>query len=260
MNLYPAPVFIAVTPDSKPSQPAVDAAKMDLAFEALKGYHYGSSRAALMPIDEAVRNSLEDQAARKQLAQRLSKMLSSNLSPVAKEYICSQLLLIGSPESVPVLAGLLSDPALAHSACSALESMLFPEAGKALRRRLPTLNGLQKVGVINSLGMRREVKSVPLLARLLKNTDHQIVSAAAAALGRMGTVKAAHILHQFQPHTPAAIRGAVADACLTCAERLSAEGQRSEAQLLYRALTATQQPSQVREAAQRGLQAMECPL
>jgi hypothetical protein len=253
MNLHPNSRLAAVPAEEKPSSSKTSMPSADQAIEALKAYQYGSSRAALAPLDEALRHSLEDETARNHWERKFTGILATQLSAVAKEYICGKLLLVGSAQSIPAVAELLSDPALTQAACNVLETMVYPEAGQALCRQLSKLTGLQKVAIINSLGKRRETNSVPLLAELLKNSDHQIVSAAAAALGQIGTTEAAQFLLKFQPGAPDALRGAVADACLVCAKRLSDGGHRTEAKSLYQALTAAPQSSQVRAAAESGV-------
>ena len=46
---------------------------------------------------------------------------------------------------------------------------------------------------------------------------------------------------------------AIADACLTCAERLLADGKKPEAVRLYKSLNSEDQPKHVRLAATRGV-------
>jgi HEAT repeat protein len=230
-----------------------DKEALDLAIAALQTYNYGSSRALLLPIDDAVRACLEDAAARKALERRLAAVLRAKASPVAKEYVCGKLGLIGSAESAPALAELLGDKDLAHAARSALESMPCAEAVKALRDSLPKLGGLQLVGVINSLGMRRDSQSVPALAALLEESDSQVAGAAAAALGNIGTAESAQALLKSRPKSTEAIRLALAEACLVGAERLLSDGKRAEALAMYKALTNPQQPRQIQLAAKRGL-------
>ena len=232
---------------------SVHPAAVDKAFEALATYDYGSARASLLPIDDAVRSSLRDAAARQELERRLAAVLSAKASPVAKEYVCAKLGLLGGAGAVPALAALLPEPALSHAACGALEAISCPEAVEALGASLPKLSGLLKVGVINSLGARQDARSVPALTALLKDADTQVAAAAAAALGSIGTVEAAKALRAFQPKAPEAMRLAVADACLACAERLLAKGKKAAAQALYQALATTQQPKHVQLAAKRGL-------
>jgi len=178
------PTLTVVAPQAAaPAGPGAAQDAVARAFESLDAYDYGSSRGSLMPLDGAVVASLGDAAARKDLEKRLAGVLGRKVSRVAKEYACAKLRLIGTSESVPALAGLLADPELGHAARDALESMPCPEALQALRDALAKSSGLQKVGAIHSLGVRRDAQSVPALESLLKDPDGQGAAAAAAALG-----------------------------------------------------------------------------
>lgn len=243
------PTAAAVADKSSP-----DAAALDAAFAALKTYDRGSSRAALLPIDEAVMACADSQSARKDLEQRLAKELACGGSVVAGEYLCSKLMLIGSAHCVPALAARLSDPQLATAVRIALEVLPVRQADKALRDNLSKLDGLLKVGVIQSLGARRDPESVRALTVLLRSQDPQIVSAAAAALGEIATTRAAKVLRDFLPHAPADLLGPVADAALVCAERLFASGRKSEAGALCQSLAGITVPKHIQDAARRGLE------
>lgn len=238
---------------SESAGPAVDPTALDKSIEALKTYDYGANRAALVPIDDAVVAGLGDPAAAKELEKRLAALLKSNASPVAKDYVCRKLHLIGSAESVPALAELLADKDLSHPARQALEHIPDPAAARALRESLPKLGDPQKAGVIDSLGMRRDEDSVKTLTAFLKDPDTRIAGAAAAALGNIATTRAARALRRFQPKAPDAVRPAVADACLACAERLLIEGRKRTARALYEALCNSEQPEHVQLAAKRGI-------
>jgi HEAT repeat protein len=230
-------------------------ATLDTAFAALPSYDQGSSRASLLPLDAAVVAALPDAAARLALERRLVATLATVGSAVAHEYICNKLALLGSELSLPVLAALLDRPALATAARNALEASPHPLASQVLRDRLPQLTGLAQVGAIQSLGVRRDPASVPALATLLAAPAPEVSRAAVTALGEIGTPAAAKALRDFQGRAPAALHATLADACLVCAERLLAAGQRSEAQSLYRLLSTPTQPKHVQLAAARGLAA-----
>ena len=60
------------------------------------------------------------------------QILQSNASPREKDAACALFKRIGTARCVPVLAALLTDEQLSHSARYALESLNAPEAGKAL--------------------------------------------------------------------------------------------------------------------------------
>ena len=81
------------------------------------------------------------------------------------------------------LAALLAEKDHSHMARYALERIGAAEAAAALRDALPKLAGALKVGVIGSLGARRDAASVPLLAGLLGNADTAVACSAALALG-----------------------------------------------------------------------------
>jgi len=75
--------------------------------------------------------SLDDTAAQKELEKRLLVVLKRSGSPVAREYICSKLTLIGSDRSVSALAPLLNTPEFATAARNALETHPRPSGNES---------------------------------------------------------------------------------------------------------------------------------
>jgi hypothetical protein len=223
---------------------------LSAAFAALTNYEPGSSRGALVPIEEATRAALADPAATVACEGRLVEAFNT-ATPAGREFLCRQLALVGTARSVRVLAAHLDDTRLGEAARAALEAISIPEAADALRQRLPELDGRARVGVISSLGMRRDGASVPLLARWLTEEDPALTSAAAAALGQIGDEPAARALARFAPQAPAALLPALGDALLTCAEGLQAAGKVAPARRLLGLLTESRWPDPVRQAAAR---------
>lgn len=245
------------TPATQPSKPA--AADLDAAFVALKSYGRGSSRATLLPIDEAVVAALADKAARMELEGRLTTALNYAGSVPAREFVCSKLAMIGNKSCVRTLAAFLDTAEVATAARNALEAIPDRRAAEALRKSLPKLQGLQKIGAINSLGARRDADSVRTLSRLLNDSDVEIAGAAAAALGEIGSTRAAKALRRFHLESPVSLRRQWTNACLVCAERLLAAGKRADAETLYRLLPANAQPRHVQQAFARGLKQASSP-
>ena len=64
--------------------------------------------------------------------------------------------MVGTKEAVPVLAALLADEKLAHMARYALEPIPDPAVDEAFRAALGNLKGRRLVGVICSIGVRRD--------------------------------------------------------------------------------------------------------
>jgi len=226
---------------------------LDNAFNALQTYDWGADRNLLNPIDQAVIATQTDSAARKTLEKRLVDALAGGLSRSAQDYVCRRLRVIGTAQSVDALAALLPAEETSHIARFALERIADEKAGQALRDALPKVNAKLKAGVIGSLGVRRDAKSVDTIAKFLDDADTMTAQAAAHSLGLIGTPAAAKALSQFAAKAPAAMAIPVADARLLCAEQLLADGNKAEAMALYKELQGDSQPSHVRVAAMRGL-------
>lgn len=106
-------------------------------------------------------------------------------SVFAKAKACQRLAVVGNYFAVPALAPLLADPQLSHYARYALEPLQDPAADQALRDALGKVKGKLLVGVINSIGVRRDPEAIPLLGKLLADEDAEVAQAAAAALARI---------------------------------------------------------------------------
>ena len=90
------------------------------------------------------------------------------------------------------------------------------------------------------------------MVELLGDSETQIASAAAGALGEIGTADAAKALGAFQAKAPESLKLAAADAYLACAERLLAAGNKAQATMIYMKL-AKSDIRQVKLAAVRGM-------
>ncbi len=183
---------------------------------------------------------------------KLIAVLKSDASPKEKMDACRQLGVVGTKEAVPTLAALLGDEKLSHMARYALEPIPDASVDGALRDALGKLKGRPLVGVVGSIGVRRDAKAVEQLSRLLQDSDADVVQTAARSLGRICTPDAASALKERLATAPAAIRPAVADGCLSCAEILLTQGKKSEAAAMYQAVEGADLPRHVRLAAKRG--------
>jgi HEAT repeat protein len=177
---------------------------------------------------------------------------SSGASRKEKADACRELGLIGAKDAVPALAALLADPKLSHMARYGLEPIPDPSVDEALRDAAGKLKGRPLVGVIGSLGVRRDPKAVPLLTKMLENPEPDVAPTAARSLGKIGTADAAKVLQQALAEVPAPLRPAVADGCLGCAEAMLASGKRDEAAALYEAVGKADLPKHFRIAAAQG--------
>ncbi len=227
---------------------------LEQSFELLKSYKPADDPAVLIPIDQAVMGVHGNAAARAALEQRLIGYLGASYSSVARSFVCRELAIIGSSASVPGLVPLLLDDELSVFARQALERIPGAEADRALRDAIGTSRGRTRIGIINSVAVRRDPRSVAVLVKAASE-EPEAIAAAAKALGEIGTAESAKALETFRGKGTPVQRLAVADAFLICAERLVAAGERAQAMKIIEPLTDSSQPAHVRLAAQRALSA-----
>ncbi len=220
---------------------------LDQAIESLKAYDWGTDKAPLAPIEDAIASSTSNRAARKDLEQKLLKALDSDISRDAKDYVCRKLAIVGSSDSVALLSKLLKLESHSHMARYALERIPGPEATLSLTEALSSVADSLKVGVLSSIGSRRDPSAVEAVKPLLASSNPLVAKAAATALGQIGTVEAALVLEKA-PSTPA-----IFDARLTCAESLLANTRVAEAKKIYQSLSTDELPRLIRLAATRGM-------
>jgi HEAT repeat protein len=182
----------------------------------------------------------------------LLAVLKSSASLKEKMDACRELAVTGSSESVSTLVPLLGDEQLSHSARYALETIQDPSVDGALRDALGKVNGRLLVGVIGSIGMRRDAKAVKPLAAFLKNEDDEIARIAARSLGKIGTPEAAKAIQSALADVSEANRLAFCEGLLHCAEMMAADGKEDAALKIYDRIREFDEPHQVRTAGLRG--------
>jgi HEAT repeat protein len=166
----------------------------------------------------------------------------------AKFEACRNLGVIGGPEIVAELAPLLADEKLSHMIRYALEPIPGPAVDDAFRDAIGKTKGLVLVGVVNSIGVRRDAKAVPTLVALLKDADDKVACAAAGSLGRIADAAATAALADALASTKDGdLRRAVIDGYLDVA------GQTDAAAGIYTRLSTPDAPSYFRVAAIVGM-------
>ncbi len=182
----------------------------------------------------------------------LLAILRSDKPEADKALACKQLAVHASNESVSELAKLLSNERLASWARIPLEVIPGAAADEALRKATESLQGRLLVGVINSIGIRRDAEAVNLLSGRLEDKDAEVASAAAVALGRIGNAASVPPLRRALASAPIPVRSAVAEGCVLCAERFLAAGNAAEATKLYDEVRKAEVPRQRMLEATRG--------
>ena len=182
----------------------------------------------------------------------LIAILRSDAPKATKALACKNLSVYGSSESVADLAKLLGDEQLASWSRIALEVIPGKAVDESLRKAAESLEGKLLVGVINSIGVRRDAEAVELLSGQLDNKDADVVAAAAVALGKIGNAAALKSLQPKLAGGSLGVRSAAAEGCVLCAERFLAEGNAAEATKIYDEVRKAEVPQQRVIEATRG--------
>jgi HEAT repeat protein len=188
-------------------------------------------------------------------APELVAMLKDPKSTVFQKAIaCKKLSIVGGKDAIAPMAALLTDPQLACYARFGMEPNPDPSVDDAFRAALPKLTGNLQIGVINSIGFRKDTKAVDALAKLIDSSDVEIGRAAAASLGMIGGEQATRTLQTVLARPQSPVFPVAARAMLLCAEGAIA-ANRTRGIQLYRELSGTTMPKPVRLAALRVLNA-----
>ena len=157
-----------------------------------------------------------------------------------KMLAAKRLAIYGTEKSIPALMEMLSHPEMGFYSRYALEPMPIKAVDAALREATKTQKGNNLVGVLTTIGVRRDAGAVSYLAPLLANDDPEVVKATYGAYGYIGTPECAEVLKKaveaYNPQDKPEYEKAVCDAALNCAERLIENGNVDLALTVYDAV------------------------
>lgn len=220
-------------------------------FAQLATYVYPGDRSALTAATTAVAQASSDPIQLRRVEKQLLNLLKQpNLSREARQFICDQLIIASSDQSVPALSAMLADETTADMARFTLEQLNSPAADQTLREALTQLRGRALLGLIGSVGQRRDAAAATTLEKLAAHEDTTIAQAAVRALGMIGSPQALAVLSKLADQRDPAI----VEARLRCADALLALGSARRAVKQYAMIYRDQQaPSYIRQAALHGL-------
>jgi hypothetical protein len=184
----------------------------------------------------------------------LAMLKDPNSTVFQKAISMKKLAYVGGKDCIAPMAALLSHPQLSCYARFGMEPNPDPAVDDALRAALPNLKGNQQIGVITSIGVRKDVKALDTLIKMIDSPDAGVAQAAAASVAMIGGLNASRALQAALGRTKPPVFPVVARATLLCAENLMASN-RPRAMELYGQLAATNMPRPVRLAALRILNA-----
>ena len=219
----------------------------------VKTYDWGQSRLALTEVTDIIKKAYGNKAELAEIEKALMGVLDSDATRAGKQFVCRQLSIIGTAQSVPTLAKMLTGDETSDMARYALERIPDPSVDEALRGSLRQARGNARIGIINSLGQRRDKGSVRILSRILGRPNEETATAAAAALGQIADSQAAEALAEAKGKASGKLLSVVLDAYLKCADQMVADNNKAGALAIYKELQATDMPKPIRTAALTGM-------
>jgi HEAT repeat protein len=207
---------------------------------------------ALLFAGVSLSGAAETRETRQEQAKKLIAVLQSGAPQKEKADACRELAVIGGRDAIAPLAKLLEDEQLSHMARYGLETIPDSAVDKAFREALGRLRGRPLMGVISSVGVRRDAGAVKQLAKFLEDGDSEVAQAAARALGDIAAPAGAAALRKSLSRAPVGAQLAFYEGLFRCAEAFAAKGQRRQAVEIYDELRQKEAPQQVRTAALRG--------
>ncbi len=191
-------------------------------------------------------------AARGASEKELIGILESDATVQQKARACQQLAVVGGKDAVPALAGLLGHRELGGYARFGLQPIDDPSVDDALRDAMGRLEGRLLVGVVNSIGVRRDAKAVKGLQALVDDPAKGAAPEALMALGMIATGEAITTIRGVLAGGSPAMRAAAADAALVAAEHLLGAKRNAEAVGLHDAVRDANVPGHLRVAGAYG--------
>ena len=185
-------------------------------WQDLAKYKYGQGNAAdeanalMQKTPVAQHGAIEDAL--------IAVVAAKDATQDGKALACRMLQQIGTEKCIPAVAPLLNDELLSHYARLVLERMESAKADAAMRSALATVPDKLKIGIMGSLGARRDIKAVEQVAKLAMHNDPAVAAAALGALGRIGGNAAAQCLLALKPVE--SLKAVHVNAVLDCARSL----------------------------------------
>ncbi len=222
-------------------------------LENIADYQYGDNQRSKYQLTDIVRRFSGISEGRRVLEKEFLKVLGNDISGAGRDFLLRQLGIIGSSESVELLANMLKAPEVCQMARHAMETIPGSEADEALRKQLEeSEDDIVSIGIIGTLGHRRDAGSVEQLAQIIDEKNEHLAIAAANALGSIASSDAEDALARLQGNVEGRVLNELLHARLSCAADFVQDQKVSRAMGVYEQLLGESMPVQVQVGALQG--------
>ncbi|MBI5768901.1 MAG: HEAT repeat domain-containing protein [Verrucomicrobia bacterium] len=203
----PAP-SAADAPAAKAAAAMLPSSPVSPVSVALHELDYSGDQSALIALDADIVAAGKDPKKIAALEKRLVDLLKRpDGSVAARQVACERLgFILGvnaapSPATLKLLGAMLKEPAESELARLALAPIPGPEVDALFVDALTATKGKTRLGVIESLAVRRPTSAIAALRPLLADADGRTAALAATTLGQIGTAEALAALGDARPAT-----------------------------------------------------------
>lgn len=232
-------------------------------LDELRDYEEGTNDQIILQLQRYIFTNRNSPDSRTSCEKELITFLKSNATATAKMAVCRQLQTVGSKLAVPVLRKLLLKGGTSDTARYALEKIPGDAAQKAFIDSLAETQVAVKLGIISSLGNRKDTSALPVLKEYLYGSDKILAESAATAIGQISSIKSAEILSQALKDLKGDLRIKAAFSLLLCTDQLlERKVQIQSLYKFYRVLMTDGIPLPIQQAAVKGkiLTTHTCPI
>jgi HEAT repeat protein len=228
-------------------------AQLESLLSKIATYNYGGDPSPAIQLDELIGRASGSAESRKVLEARLLRFLQSDATPAGKEAAFRGLSIVGSDASIAVLSPMLIAIDTAEMARYALAAIPGPAVDDALRKALSQgPSDRIRIGLINSLGRRRDAKAVPVLSPLLTGSNLELTAAAAAALAAIADRPALDALRAARSKAQGPARDVVTEAFVVSAGHFAGRGENAVASGVFREVITSEPMGSIRVRALAG--------
>ncbi len=218
-------------------------------IKAFGKYDYAGNPTPTYTIENIIRYVSDKPQLRAVVEEAMVTLLESDATWRARQFVCHQLWIIATDQSVPTLEKMLLNKETAEIACYALLTHPSEVASRALREAIDRVDDITKVRIVNIIGDRKDVAGVGQLIGLLKSDNAALAEAAAISLGTIGTDKAVRAIAKARAAASGKMRVVLTRAWLRGAEYYARNNRMADALAIYETLFDESEPLLVRRSA-----------
>ena len=154
-------------------------------YQAIIQRDFGTASNELIAVEKEIADTRPEQYA--PIEARLIAVLEAPGATLpGKQFACQMLRTVGSAQCVPAVSRLLTDEKLSHVARQVFQDLRDPAVDEALRQALARTQGDLRLGIVHTLGDRRNRSSLEAISALAAGADEATARAALNALGKIG--------------------------------------------------------------------------